>query len=119
MRQRQYTAPIHALSAKAPNAVRETLPASTGGKPTLGAISKRGTTYVRALFIQGAQSSFVHLKRDPSSLGVWLCQVEARRQRQVAVVALANKMVRICRKVLTSQEHFAVMAQPTTGGPSA
>ena len=27
MRQRQYTAPIHAPSAKAPNAVRETLPA--------------------------------------------------------------------------------------------
>jgi transposase len=79
---------------------------STGGKPTLGAISKRGNTYVRELFIQGAQSSFVHLKRDESALGGWLRQVEARRQRHVAVVALANKMVRICWKVLTSEETY-------------
>ncbi len=79
---------------------------STGGKPTLGSISKRGNTYVRELFIQGAQSSFVHLKRDQSSLGHWLRQVETRRQRQVAIGALANKMVRIYWKVLTSEEEF-------------
>ena len=52
------------------------------------------------------RSSFVHLKRDQSSLGRWLRQVETRRQRQVAIVALANKMVRICWKVLTSEEEF-------------
>ena len=79
---------------------------STGGKPTLGSISKRGNTYLRELFIQGAQSSFVYLKRDQSSLGRWLRHVETRRQRQVAIVALANKMVRICWKVLTSEEEF-------------
>jgi len=84
---------------------------STGGKPTLGSISKRGNTYLRELFIQGAQSSFVHLKRDQSSLGQWLRRVETRRQRQVAIVALANKMVRICWKVLTSEEEFR--AYPT------
>ena len=54
---------------------------STGGKPTLRSISKRGNTYLRELFIQGAQSSFVYLKRDQSSLGRWLLQVETRRQR--------------------------------------
>ncbi len=79
---------------------------STGGTPTLGRISKRGNTYLRQLFIQGAQSSFLYLKRDQSSLGAWLRQVEARRHRQVAVVALANKMVRICWKVLTSEEAY-------------
>jgi transposase len=46
------------------------------------------------------------LKRDQSSLGRWLRQVEMRRQRQVAIVALANKMVRICWKVLTSEDEF-------------
>jgi hypothetical protein len=80
---------------------------STGRKPTLGSISKRGNTYLRELFIQGAQSSFVYLKRDQSSLGRWLRQVEMRRQRQVAVVALANKMVRICWKVSRARENFA------------
>ena len=76
------------------------------GKPTLGRISKRGNTYLRELFIQGAQSSFLYLKRDQSSLGQWLRQVEARCHRQVAVVALANKMVRICWKVLTSEQVY-------------
>ena len=56
--------------------------------------------------IQGAQSSFLYLKRDQSALGAWLCEVERRRHRQVAVVALANKMVRICWKVLTSEEAY-------------
>ena len=79
---------------------------STGGNATLGSISKRGNTYVRELFIQGAQASFLSLKRDHSALGEWLRAVEARRHRQVAVVALANKMVRICWKVLTSEETF-------------
>jgi len=79
---------------------------STGGKSTLGRISKRGNTYLRQLFIQDAQSSFLHLKRDHSSLGEWLRQLEARRHRQVAVVALANKMVRICWKVLTTEEVY-------------
>lgn len=79
---------------------------STGGKATLGRISKRGNTYLRELFIQGAQVSFLSLKRDQSALGEWLCAVEGRRHRQVAVVALANKMVRICWKVLTSDEAF-------------
>ena len=79
---------------------------STGGKPTLGRISKRGNTYLRELFIQGAQSSFLYLKRDQSSLGTWLRQVEGRRHRQVAVVALANKMVRICWRVLTTERVY-------------
>lgn len=42
---------------------------STGGKPTLGRISKRGNTYLRQLFIQGAHALYLHMKRDCSSLG--------------------------------------------------
>jgi transposase len=79
---------------------------STGGKPTLGRISKRGNAYLRALFVQGAHAAFVHLKRDGSALGEWIRAVEARRHRQVAIVALANKMVRICWKVLTTEEEY-------------
>ncbi len=75
------------------------------GPPSDGS-ANAGTRILRQLFIQGAQSSFVHLKRDQSALGAWLRQVEARRHRQVAVVALANKMVRICWKMLTSEEAY-------------
>jgi hypothetical protein len=71
-----------------------------------GRISKRGNTYLRELFIQGAQVSFLSLKRDQSALGEWLRGVESRRHRQMAVVALANKMVRICWKVLDERKPF-------------
>src|SRR5258708_32671716 len=77
---------------------------STGGKPTLGGISKRGNTYLRQLFIQGANALYLHMKRDRSSLGEWLRQVEGRSHRNVAVVALAKQMVRICWEGLTSEQ---------------
>lgn len=41
-----------------------------------------------------------------STAGEWLRGLEARRHRHVAVVALANKLVRICWKVLTSGEGY-------------
>jgi transposase len=75
---------------------------STGGKSNLGRISKRGNVYLRQLFIQGAQALYIHLKREQSALGQWLRQIEQRTHRNVAIVALANKIVRICWKVLTS-----------------
>jgi transposase len=79
---------------------------STGGKSMLGRISKRGNSYLRQLFIQGAHALYLHMKRDRSSLGEWLRHVETRSHRNVAIVALANKMVRICWKVLTSEQVY-------------
>lgn len=79
---------------------------STGGKPKLGPISKRGNAHLRKLLIQGANALMVHMKRDRSALGQWLQALEARSHRHVAIVALANKIVRICWKVLTSGKNY-------------
>ena len=79
---------------------------STGGRSTLGPISKRGNVHLRQLFIQGAQVLYTYLARDRSSLGAWLRAVEARTHRNVAVVALANKLVRICWKVLSCGQQY-------------
>jgi len=79
---------------------------STGGKSTLGGISKRGNNYLRQLLIQGAHALYTHMKRDQSALGRWLHELEARSHRHVAVVALANKIVRICWKVLSSGQRY-------------
>jgi transposase len=79
---------------------------STGGRSTLGSISKRGNVYLRQLLIQGAHALYTHMKRDRSALGKWLHELEARSHRHVAIVALANKIVRICWKVLTSGESY-------------
>jgi transposase len=87
---------------------------STGGKTTLGRISKRGNAYLRQLFIQGAQALYTHMKREKSRLGQWLRDLEVRAHRHVVVVALANKIVRICWKVLTSSEDY----RPFPGQPT-
>lgn len=73
---------------------------------TTGRISKGGNTYLRQLFIQGAHALYLHMKRDRSALGEWLRQIQGRSHRNVAIVALANKMVRICWKVLTTEEVY-------------
>lgn len=83
---------------------------STGGKTTLGRISKRGNSYLRQLFIQGAQALYTHMKREKSRLGHWLRELEKRAHRHVVVVALANKIVRICWKVLTSGKDYQPFA---------
>lgn len=67
---------------------------SSGGKQTLLGISKRGDTYLRALLIHGARAviRFAENKAEPES---WLCKLMARRNKNVAAVALANKNARI------------------------
>ena len=79
---------------------------STGGKSTLGRISRRGNGYLRQLFLQGAVSAYLWMKRDQSALGAWVQQLDRRRHRPVVITALANKLVRICWKVLTSDTSF-------------
>jgi transposase len=79
---------------------------STGGKSTLGGISKRGNAYLRMMVIQGARALLIHMKRDKSRMGVWLSALEQRSHPHVALIALANKIIRICWKVLTSGQSY-------------
>jgi transposase len=64
--------------------------AGTGGKVRVGHLSKRGDPYLRTLLIHGARAVIEHAKEKPE----WLQELLARRPKNVAVVALANKMAR-------------------------
>jgi len=79
---------------------------STGGKPTLLGIGKRGNSYVRRLFIHGARSVLQHLKRGNHQLGSWMTQLQKRAHKNVVIVAIANKMARIAWAVLVRQETY-------------
>ena len=46
--------------------------ATTGGKPRLKGISKRGNVYLRKLLIHGSRAALVSLSRSETSLGSWL-----------------------------------------------
>jgi transposase len=79
---------------------------STGGKAKLLGISKRGNQYLRRLFIHGARSVLTHAKRDRHPLGTWMNALETRVHRNVAAVALANKLARIAWAVLSSGKPY-------------
>jgi len=74
---------------------------SSGGKPTLLGISKRGDVYLRTLLIHGARSSLRHVKP-----GDWGAALAERRNSNIAAVALANKNARIIWALLAHGRCF-------------
>jgi transposase len=79
---------------------------SSGGKQTLLGISKRGNSYLRRLFVQGARSVLQQRHRQSPGLCSWLRQLLARKHQNVVVVALANKAVRMAWAVLCKGERY-------------
>jgi len=79
---------------------------TTGGKQKLLGISKRGNSYLRRLFVQCARSLLRFRERQGAPFGVWLAKLIGRAHQNVAVVALANKLLRIAWAVLFRNETF-------------
>lgn len=78
---------------------------SSGGKPTLLGISKRGDSYLRTLLIHGARAVVRVAGNKPEANG-WVQHLLARRHKNVAAVALANKNVRIVWALLVHDRRF-------------
>lgn len=68
---------------------------SSGGKEVLLGISKRGDRYLRCLLIHGARAVVSRAAGKADSLSLWIQRIEARRGRNRATVAYANKMARM------------------------
>jgi transposase len=79
---------------------------STGGKARLLGISKRGSIYLRRLFIHGARAMLLRVKYDTGRLGQWAHQLELRAPRNKVIVAVANKLARIAWAVLASGNEY-------------
>ena len=75
---------------------------TTGGRPRLGGITKRGNVYLRTMLIHGARAALPSLGRSDTPLGAWLRDLMTRAHINVAVVALAAKLARIAWAVLRS-----------------
>jgi transposase len=78
---------------------------STGGKPTLLGISKRGDAYLRTLLIHGARAVIRTIERRPDA-DPWLKQLLARRNTNVAAVALANRNARTIWALLAHDREY-------------
>jgi transposase len=79
---------------------------SSGGKASLGRITKRGDDYLRTLLIQGAKSAVMTAHRRRDRISQWLVQLTARVGWHKAVVAMANKNARILWAVLARGRRF-------------
>ena len=78
----------------------------TGGKVSLGRISKRGEAYLRTLLIHGARSVIAQIERKPNQADEWLKKLLARRNKNVAAVALAAKNARIAWALLAHERSY-------------
>jgi len=85
---------------------------TTGGRPKLLGISKRGNRYLRKLVIHGARAALPHVAERNTPLGRWAKALLDRAHPNVAVVAFANKLARIAWAVLRRGERFAVKGLP-------
>jgi transposase len=79
---------------------------SSGGKPTLLGMSKRGDVYLRTLLIHGARSVILAAQRKVGAADTWLGHLLQRRHLNVAAVALANKNARTVWALLAHDREF-------------
>jgi transposase len=81
---------------------------SSGPVRRLGTITKRGNPYLHTLLIHGARSALRAgtVSRHPDDLRTWARALAERKGHNVAAVALANKLARVCWRVWREQRPF-------------
>ncbi|MCU7811944.1 MAG: IS110 family transposase [Candidatus Thiodiazotropha sp. (ex Notomyrtea botanica)] len=83
---------------------------SSGDKPRLLGISKRGETYLRTLLIHGARSVVRRCDARDDALARWVRSIKQRRGFNRACVALANKNARIIWALMAHDETYRATA---------
>jgi len=86
---------------------------TTGGKPRLLGITKRGNGYLRRMLIHGARAALPSLSKGKTLMGEWLRGLLSRAHKNTAIVALAAKMARIIWAVLRTGRPFDLKAIPS------
>jgi len=82
---------------------------STGGKPRLLGISKRGDTYLRTLLIHGGRSVVRVAHKHQDKRNQWIGEIKQRRGENISNVAVANKNARIAWALLTKKQDYCVI----------
>jgi transposase len=79
---------------------------SSGGKPLLLGISKRGDAYLRTLMVHGARSAVRVAVNKQTPTDSWTNQLSTRRHMNVVSVARANKNARIAWALLAHKRDY-------------
>lgn len=83
---------------------------STGGKPVLGRITKRGNVYLRPLLLHGARAVLQFTAKRSDAKSQWVEELRRRRGDNIAAVALAAKPARILWALLAGGQEYRVAA---------
>jgi len=83
----------------------------TGGKTTLGPITKQGDRYLRRLLMQGATSALTRIRRQPAR-NPWAARLLDRMAFKPAAMALANKAARIVWALMVRGGTYSPGHQP-------
>ncbi len=79
---------------------------SSGGKPLLLGISKRGDAYLRTLMVHGARSAVRVAANKQTPTDRWTSELSTRRHMNVVSVARANKNARIVWALLAHKRDY-------------
>lgn len=80
---------------------------SSGGQSRLLGISKRGDRYLRCLLVHGARAVIHRCKNLSPQKAAWLKELVAKKGKNRAAVALANKNVRILWALIARGEEYS------------
>jgi transposase len=79
---------------------------SSGGKQTLGSITKQGNRYIRKQLVLGATSLLNVVGKRKGPLRDWIVALLAKKPARLVTVALANKLARILWAMMKTGESF-------------
>jgi transposase len=79
---------------------------SSGGKQTLGSITKQGNRYIRKMLVLGATSLLNVVGKRKGALHDWIVGLLAKKPARLVTVALANKLARILWAMMKTGECF-------------
>jgi transposase len=79
---------------------------SSGGKQTLGGITKQGNRHIRKLLVLSATSLLRQIGKRKSALRDWIVALLAKKPARLVTVALANKLARTIWAMMKTGECF-------------
>ena len=79
---------------------------SSGDRTVSLGITKNGNQQLRTLLIHGARAVVFKRHADKGGLSRWISRLIERRGKHKAIVALANKMARVCWAVIHSEQSY-------------
>jgi transposase len=79
---------------------------SSGGKQTLGGVSKRGDKRLRRLLVLAATSLLRIVPRRKGALADWIKALLAKKPARLVTLAIANKLARILHAIKATGEAF-------------